>query len=81
MSFSRSGSTYGMTLEITKVSVSKALDTLGNDDFVNVAYVSRPYFLQMNCMAKEVHESTTALFFFGDFTQQLFYVSNGILIQ
>ncbi|XP_022109124.1 voltage-dependent calcium channel subunit alpha-2/delta-1-like isoform X3 [Acanthaster planci] len=33
-----SGSTYGMTLEITKVSVYKALDTLGNDDFVNVAY-------------------------------------------
>ena len=38
--FYRSGSTYGLTLEIIKVSVSKALDTLGNDDFVNVAYVS-----------------------------------------
>ncbi|XP_038053875.1 voltage-dependent calcium channel subunit alpha-2/delta-2-like isoform X3 [Patiria miniata] len=33
-----SGSTFGMTLEITKVSVYKALDTLGNDDFVNVAW-------------------------------------------
>ncbi|XP_033647994.1 voltage-dependent calcium channel subunit alpha-2/delta-2-like isoform X3 [Asterias rubens] len=41
-----SGSTYGMTLEITKVSVSKALDTLGNDDFVNVAYFnSSAYFV------------------------------------
>ncbi|XP_072026029.1 voltage-dependent calcium channel subunit alpha-2/delta-1-like [Amphiura filiformis] len=36
-----SGSTYGLTLEIMKVSVSKALDTLGNDDFVNVAYFNR----------------------------------------
>ncbi|PIK45190.1 putative voltage-dependent calcium channel subunit alpha-2/delta-1-like [Apostichopus japonicus] len=32
-----SGSTYGMTLEVIKVSVSKALDTLGNDDYVMVA--------------------------------------------
>ncbi|XP_030828835.1 voltage-dependent calcium channel subunit alpha-2/delta-1 isoform X4 [Strongylocentrotus purpuratus] len=36
-----SGSTYGMTLKIIKVSVSKALDTLGNDDFVNVASFSK----------------------------------------
>lgn len=35
----RSGSTYGMTLEVIKVSVSKALDTLGNDDYVMVAEV------------------------------------------
>lgn len=32
-----SGSTFGMTLEVIKVSVSKALDTLGNDDYVMVA--------------------------------------------
>ncbi|XP_041460745.1 voltage-dependent calcium channel subunit alpha-2/delta-2-like isoform X5 [Lytechinus variegatus] len=36
-----SGSTFGMTLKIIKVSVSKALDTLGNDDFVNVAWFSK----------------------------------------
>ncbi|XP_071477276.1 voltage-dependent calcium channel subunit alpha-2/delta-1-like isoform X2 [Diadema antillarum] len=57
-----SGSTFGMTLAIMKVSVSKALDTLGNDDFVRVAAFNDSVqdvscfdtFVQANLRNKEV---------------------------
>lgn len=39
MSF-RSGSVSGLTLKLIKTSVSEMLETLSDDDFVNVVHVS-----------------------------------------
>ena len=36
----RSGSTFGQALALTKHAVQSLLDTLGDNDFVNVAHVS-----------------------------------------
>lgn len=38
----RSGSISGLTLKLIKTSVSKMLETLSDDDYVNVVYVSTP---------------------------------------
>lgn len=39
--FCRSGSVSGLTLKLMKTSVVEMLDTLSDDDYVNVARVSR----------------------------------------
>lgn len=36
----RSGSVSGLTLKLIRTSVSKMLETLSDDDYVNVVYVS-----------------------------------------
>lgn len=36
----RSGSVSGLTLKLIRISVSKMLETLSDDDYVNVVYVS-----------------------------------------
>lgn len=38
----RSGSVSGLTLKLIRISVSKMLETLSDDDYVNVVYVSTP---------------------------------------
>lgn len=38
--FSRSGSVSGLTLKLIRTSVSEMLETLSDDDYVNVVYVS-----------------------------------------
>ena len=38
--FHRSGSTHGQALQLMKVSISSLLDTLGENDFVNIVAVS-----------------------------------------
>lgn len=38
--FCRSGSVSGLTLKLIRTSVSEMLETLSDDDFVNVASVS-----------------------------------------
>lgn len=43
--FNRSGSVSGLTLKLIRTSVSEMLETLSDDDFVNVASVSIRGFL------------------------------------
>ena len=38
--FPRSGSVSGLTLKLIRTSVSEMLETLSDDDYVNVVYVS-----------------------------------------
>lgn len=38
--FGRSGSVSGLTLKLIRTSVSEMLETLSDDDYVNVVYVS-----------------------------------------
>lgn len=38
----RSGSVSGLTLKLIRISVSEMLETLSDDDYVNVVYVSTP---------------------------------------
>lgn len=40
MFLDRSGSVSGLTLKLIRTSVTEMLDTLSDDDFVNVVYVS-----------------------------------------